>query len=220
MASGRMEHRLIATASAAKRGAGALAARAGIRRADGLTRARGQLNMVEDLGCLVSCGSDSAIVLVEHPFRSAPPARRGARGGGGDRVAAKRVLRHSRGHRRGVKCFAWVRSQKVLVSGGLERAIVVWNPYTGKPIGSLTGHQLGIERLEVIDDFDKAPPPHPHPPAPPTHPTTHVPASHESWRAARRCSGPWSFRIDKRARPDAASVCAIARCSRGPAPPF
>ena len=161
-----MEHRLIATASAAKRGAGALAARAGIRRADGLTRARGQLNMVEDLGCLVSCGSASAIVLFEHPFRSAPPARRGARGGGGDRVAAKRVLRHSRGHRRGVKCFAWVRSQKVLVSGGLERAIVVWNPYTGKPIGSLTGHQLGIERLEVIDDFDKAPPPPRAPPHP------------------------------------------------------
>jgi WD40 repeat protein len=106
-----------------------------------------QVSMVPDLGCLVSCGSDSAISIFEFPFRLNPRARH--------RILPKRVLRHSRGHTKGVKCFVWVRSQKVLISGGLEHAIVVWNPYTGKPISSLSGHQLGIERLDLVPDFDK-----------------------------------------------------------------
>ena len=39
---------------------------------------------------------------------------------------------------------------------GLEREIVVWNPYTGKPVISLEGHQAGIMRLEVNADFEQA----------------------------------------------------------------
>ncbi len=38
---------------------------------------------------------------------------------------------------------------------GLEREIVVWNPYTGKPVISLEGHQTGIVKLQVNSEFEQ-----------------------------------------------------------------
>ena len=37
-----------------------------------------------------------------------------------------------RGHRKGVRSFRWIQSHKLVISGGLERDLIVWNPYTGK----------------------------------------------------------------------------------------
>lgn len=45
-------------------------------------------------------------------------------------------------------CYTWMRA-------GLEREVVVWNPYTCKPVISLEGHQAGITQLEVNAEFEQ-----------------------------------------------------------------
>jgi hypothetical protein len=41
-----------------------------------------------------------------------------------DSVVPRRKLRHARGHQKGVKCFQWVRSHKLIVSGGKSDACI------------------------------------------------------------------------------------------------
>lgn len=106
-----------------------------------------QIEMVTDLGGLVTCGADSAIVIFEYPFQLDAKDK--------DKIIPRRVLKHGRGHLKGVKCFKWVKSHKLIVSGGLEREVVVWNPYTCKPVVSLEGHQAGIARVEVNSEFEQ-----------------------------------------------------------------
>jgi WD40 repeat protein len=103
--------------------------------------------MVEDLGGLVTCGADSAIVIFEYPFQVDPSNK--------ERIIPRRKLVHGRGHQKGVKCFKWVKSHKLVVSGGLEREVIVWNPYTCKPVVNLEGHQAGISRIVVNAEFEQ-----------------------------------------------------------------
>ena len=109
-----------------------------------------EIHMIEELGGIISCGDDSAIMIYEYPLRDNP-----------DRIlhrhdiVAKRKLQSKRGHSKGVRCLAWVTSQKVLASGGLERSIIIWNPYTGNQIAQLVGHQIGIEKLLYSTEYDQ-----------------------------------------------------------------
>ena len=108
-----------------------------------------QITKVDDLGCVVSCGGDSNIAIFEVPFRANPDV------GKKEHVVTKRILRHHRGHVKGVKCFEWVQSFKLIVSGGLERELIVWNPYTGKPVLTLSGHTAGIEMLQLHEEHEQ-----------------------------------------------------------------
>lgn len=94
-----------------------------------------QVEMCEDLGGLITCSADSSIKVFEYPFNVDPVKK--------DRILPRRLLRHSRAHHKGVKCFQWVKSDKIIVSGGLERELIIWNPYTCKPVQTLEGHQAG-----------------------------------------------------------------------------
>ena len=108
------------------------------------------IHMIDELGGIMSCGDESAILIYEYPLRDHP-----------DRVhhrydvVPKRTLRSHRGHSKGVRCLAWVSSQKVIASGGLERIIIIWNPYTGNQIAQLVGHQIGIEKLLYNAEYDQ-----------------------------------------------------------------
>ena len=106
-----------------------------------------QICKVDDLGGVVSCGSDNAIVIFEVPFRTNPENK--------NWVVRKRVLEHSRGHQKGVKCFEWVQTFKLIVSGGLERELIVWNPYTCKPVLTLNGHTSGIQMMQLNAEYEQ-----------------------------------------------------------------
>ncbi len=109
-----------------------------------------EIHMIDELGGIMSCGDDGAIVIYEYPPRYHP-----------DRIKPKhevvsgRTLKCKRGHSKGVRCIAWVNSQKVIASGGLERMIIIWNPYTGNQIAQLVGHHEGIEKIFYSAEYDQ-----------------------------------------------------------------
>jgi WD40 repeat protein len=109
-----------------------------------------EIHMIDELGGIMSCGEDSTIVIYEYPPRYHPD-----RINHKNEVVSKRTLNCKRGHAKGVRCIAWVNSQKVIVSGGLERAILIWNPYTGNQIAQLVGHQEGIEKVFYSTEYDQ-----------------------------------------------------------------
>eukprot|EP00960_Hanusia_phi_P037173 752776-Hanusia_phi.AAC.2 len=124
-----------------------------------------QISMIEDLGGLVTCSTDGAINIFEFPFQNDPLKK--------DKLLMKRVLvPQYKINQKPVKCFAWVQSLKLLVSGGIEREVglspppascsglmceqlTVWNPYTSKPVTKLEGHMSGITMLQVNPDYDQ-----------------------------------------------------------------
>ena len=95
------------------------------------------------------------------------------------------VLRTFDGHKAGVHWFAWCQAGKFIVSGGVSRELLVWNPYSCTTLHTLEGHNNAVKAC-VVDDQngrmisvsafgDKVTPPH-HPTTPlPHHPTTPPP---------------------------------------------
>uniref|UniRef100_A0A6U6E0C0 EF-hand domain-containing protein n=1 Tax=Guillardia theta TaxID=55529 RepID=A0A6U6E0C0_GUITH len=107
-----------------------------------------QISMIEDLGGLVTCSTDGAINIFEFPFQNDPVKK--------DKVLMKRVLTPQyKVNQKPIKCFVWVESLKLIVSGGMERELTVWNPYTSKPVTKLEGHMSGIIMLQVNSDYDQ-----------------------------------------------------------------
>ncbi|KAM4807709.1 cilia- and flagella-associated protein 337-like [Rhinophrynus dorsalis] len=58
--------------------------------------------------------------------------------------------------KRGVKTFDFCKESNILVTGGLDRIIRLWNPYVpGWPIGLLRGHSSPITFLRIADENSK-----------------------------------------------------------------
>eukprot|EP00741_Cyanophora_paradoxa_P015875 tig00020909_g15326.t1 len=55
------------------------------------------------------------------------------------------------GHSKGVYSFDWCRTYKFFASCGLERHIVLWNPYTSKAVATLHGHNASVQEVIVND---------------------------------------------------------------------
>ncbi|CAE8693043.1 unnamed protein product [Polarella glacialis] len=47
-------------------------------------------------------------------------------------------------HKKGVHTWCWCRSYKFFASGGSDRQIIIWNPYTQKAMNSLQGHNAPV----------------------------------------------------------------------------
>lgn len=92
-----------------------------------VTRILYQVAYVQGIDRIVSSSSDGTVCVV-HP------------------------LNHSimcfRGHERGVQAFTFCEPNKYIASGGVERVIVLWNPYTLRRITSLRGHESCIQCIE------------------------------------------------------------------------
>lgn len=56
------------------------------------------------------------------------------------------------GHNRGVYGFDVCKAYDFIASCGVERDIMLWNPYTGTSIGVLTGHTASVQKVIVNDD--------------------------------------------------------------------
>mmetsp|Transcript_23156 Transcript_23156/g.51119 ORF Transcript_23156/g.51119 Transcript_23156/m.51119 type:complete len:1075 (+) Transcript_23156:90-3314(+) len=52
-------------------------------------------------------------------------------------------------HKKGVHSWCWCRSFKFFASGGLDRQIIIWNPYTQKAMNFLQGHNASILDIKV-----------------------------------------------------------------------
>ncbi|XP_063776383.1 WD repeat-containing protein 49-like isoform X2 [Pseudophryne corroboree] len=58
--------------------------------------------------------------------------------------------------KRGVKAFDFSKEAKILVTGGLDRIVRLWNPYVpGWPTGLLRGHSSPITYLQIADENSK-----------------------------------------------------------------
>ncbi|OCT97088.1 WD repeat-containing protein 64 [Xenopus laevis] len=58
--------------------------------------------------------------------------------------------------KRGVKAFDFCKEGNILVTGGLDRIVRIWNPYVpGWPTGLLRGHSSPITFLQIADENSK-----------------------------------------------------------------
>jgi len=55
-------------------------------------------------------------------------------------------------HRKGVTCWSWSTKYKFFASGGLDRHIVIWNPYMLKVMSYLRGHNAPIQQVLMNDE--------------------------------------------------------------------
>lgn len=57
---------------------------------------------------------------------------------------------------KGVKCFDFSKDKNILVTGGMDRIIRLWNPYVSqKPTAMLRGHTAPIFFLHIADEDDR-----------------------------------------------------------------
>ncbi|KAF6253190.1 WD40-repeat-containing domain protein [Scenedesmus sp. NREL 46B-D3] len=61
------------------------------------------------------------------------------------RVAVKTLI----GHEKSVTCCAWSGMHKMAVSGGADRLLVLWNPFSSRPLGQLAGHAAPLVAVAV-----------------------------------------------------------------------
>ena len=47
-------------------------------------------------------------------------------------------------HKKGVYSWCWCKSYKFFASGGSDRQIIIWNPYTQKAMNYLQGHNAPV----------------------------------------------------------------------------
>lgn len=55
-------------------------------------------------------------------------------------AAASAALTSTAGHDKSVTCCTWSGVYKMAVSGGADRQLILWNPFSCRPLGSLSGH--------------------------------------------------------------------------------
>ena len=63
------------------------------------------------------------------------------------------VRRSFNGHRSGVYSFSYSKKFKLMASGGLQRDVLLWDPFTTKLVSTLSGHQASIAQVVFIDEY-------------------------------------------------------------------
>jgi WD40 repeat protein len=56
-------------------------------------------------------------------------------------------------HSKGVYSFDWCHAHSMMISGGVERDIMLWHGSTGHKIGSLVGHASSISNVCVDNNL-------------------------------------------------------------------
>eukprot|EP00798_Chlamydomonas_sp_ICE-L_P018383 gene18383-24853_t len=79
---------------------------------------------------------------------------------GADKVVKMWDIRNHRciqtvleGHTKGVNCVDWSSIYKLVCSGGQDRRIILWNPFSQKPLATLLGHAGSVMKV-VVNDRD------------------------------------------------------------------
>lgn len=53
------------------------------------------------------------------------------------------------GHQKSVTCCAWSGMYKMAISGSADKQVMLWNPFSCRPMGTLTGHAAGIVAMTL-----------------------------------------------------------------------
>ena len=63
----------------------------------------------------------------------------------------KRFYSTSAGHVSGILTFVWLPSLRIIVSSGVDRFFVYWNPYTGKVVHRMVGHNAPVRMFALYN---------------------------------------------------------------------
>jgi WD40 repeat protein len=86
---------------------------------------------VEDLNCVIAGSLDKLISITD---------------------AEERVrLKVLDGHMKGVTSVDWSPIYKFVCSGAQDRKIILWNPFSQRPLAQLTGHATSVQQVLVND---------------------------------------------------------------------
>ena len=69
-------------------------------------------------------------------------------------IACRTPFLKLEGHTKGVLACDWSGTFKAVVSGGADKAVCVWNPFSGKRQAALTGHAATVTDV-VVNDGDR-----------------------------------------------------------------
>eukprot|EP00210_Caulerpa_lentillifera_P000727 g704.t1 len=86
---------------------------------------------IEELNCIISASTDSTLTVMDTE----------------QRTPLKRLI----GHKKGVNTCAWSSFYKFVCSGGQDRTLILWNPFSQKPLTTLLGHAAPILAITVHD---------------------------------------------------------------------
>ncbi|XP_070198273.1 cilia- and flagella-associated protein 337-like isoform X3 [Littorina saxatilis] len=131
-----------------------------------------QIKYYHDIGQVISCSNNpnTALVIgctigsthVEQQLKELRDL------GGGERSRPKQFYAYNNTKTRleadqavfkvykGVKCFDFSKEKNIIVTGGMDRIIRLWNPYVSlKPTAMLRGHNAPIFFLRIADEDDR-----------------------------------------------------------------
>ncbi|XP_076467714.1 cilia- and flagella-associated protein 337-like [Babylonia areolata] len=131
-----------------------------------------QIKYYHDIGQVISCSNNpnTALVIgcttgsthVEQQLKELRDV------GGGERSRPKQYYAYNNTKTRleadqavfkvykGVKCFDFSKDKNIIVTGGMDRIIRLWNPYVSqKPTAMLRGHNAPIFFLHIADEDDR-----------------------------------------------------------------
>ena len=103
---------------------------------------------IEELNSIVSTSADASLSIldVENRFLYRQ-LYRSVRSIHIARFPERRLV----GHTRGVNACGWSSFYKFICSGGQDRLVILWNPFSLKPLASLIGHAAPVVSVAVHD---------------------------------------------------------------------
>ncbi|KAL0019122.1 hypothetical protein WJX79_001934 [Trebouxia sp. C0005] len=88
-----------------------------------------QLQYVSELNSILSCSLDKRLCLAD--------------------VEARATVKYLEGHTQGVRAVDWSRAYSFIASGGLDRNVMLWNPFQLHSMATLTGHAAAVTHITI-----------------------------------------------------------------------
>ncbi|KAA6426925.1 MAG: hypothetical protein FRX49_03249 [Trebouxia sp. A1-2] len=88
-----------------------------------------QLQYVSELNSILSCSLDKRLCLAD--------------------VEARVTVKYLEGHTQGVRAVDWSRAYSFIASGGLDRNVMLWNPFQLHSMATLTGHAAAVTHITI-----------------------------------------------------------------------
>ncbi|KAL6759826.1 quinon protein alcohol dehydrogenase-like superfamily [Haematococcus lacustris] len=87
---------------------------------------------IEEMNAVMACSLDKTISITD---------------------AEERVpLKLLQGHLKGVNTVDWSKSYKCIASGAQDKRVMLWNPFSQRPLATLHGHAASVQSVMVVDN--------------------------------------------------------------------
>ncbi|KAL3142584.1 hypothetical protein ABBQ38_002902 [Trebouxia sp. C0009 RCD-2024] len=88
-----------------------------------------QLQYISELNSILSCSLDKRLCLAD--------------------VEARVTVKYLEGHTQGVRAVDWSKAYSFIASGGLDRNVMLWNPFQLQSMATLQGHAAAITHITI-----------------------------------------------------------------------